>query len=57
MFINIIQNHKINIHIIYNYIIVKNIQGFIHTMMWLYNYTEPVTSLINVYSLRNNKYW
>ncbi len=31
MFINIIQKHKINMNIIYNYIIVKNIQGFIYT--------------------------
>ncbi len=33
MFINIKQKHKININIIYNYITVKNIQGFIYTMM------------------------
>ncbi len=30
---NIIQKYKINMNIIYNYIIVKNIQGFMYTMV------------------------
>ncbi len=49
MFINIIQKPKINMNIIYNYIIVKNIQGFIFTP-WC-NYTVLVANLISTFVL------
>ncbi len=36
MFINVIQNHKINIYIICNYIIVKNITVLLNDVIMLY---------------------